>query len=281
MTEPLNITIDRLSGEYDRLRKRCEGPRHPEAEDVVTLLDTIKELNKIGLNVPPPRYCIPHTGSTEALVIEKLPDVYRLHGVQYSGRERTVDITRKRLDKGKKKSQDEWMTDYPYGFFGRTGVPDTEIYFNIAITLDDNKNHPITEQRTLIEELRYILDTDFNTDWMMTSTRIESGSITHQYSTPHAAQYSYIDGNDDWLMRQPNANILAMALGGYMTATQINQAAHNITGRNTFLWTSYNDVRVLVLGVFNDRFNIYASNNLNGNRPARGVAIHEKTDSAL
>ncbi|HIH23784.1 TPA: hypothetical protein HA251_02010 [Candidatus Woesearchaeota archaeon] len=269
MTEPLNVTLDRLSEEYDAIRRRCESVERPCDTDLMSLRATIASFNKIGILVEVPEYFRQKTST-----IEQTPRIYRVHNVPYRGENRTVDVTRELLDNGTSRTQDEWLERYPLGTIGQIGIPDTEIYFALIQTLDKDKEHSDIQQRRTIEEVTEVIREDFRKYWMMTSTKAYPEKTVHQYRTPYAITKKSINGKSGNLIALPDGDAIAKILGN-TTAARLNETACSITGSEIYVYRNAKNERALVLGVGydDDGFGIGAGNGISSDRPARGMAV--------
>ncbi|HIH23787.1 TPA: hypothetical protein HA251_02025 [Candidatus Woesearchaeota archaeon] len=271
MTEPLNITIDRLSEEYDTLRKRCENAEQPREKDTGSLLAIINAFRTMGITVETPEYCRPKTAT-----FGRMPETYRIPDVPYRGENSTVYITRELLDGGARRTQDEWLDEYVLGTIGHIGIPDTELYFTLIDTLDKNKKHLDVQQRQLIGHVRDVIREDFRDYCMMTSTRAYSDKTVHQYQTPQSITRNSIKGINGYLTQLADGDAIAKILGN-TTAARLDDILGNITDRRTCVWRPEEYSNPLLLGVSgNGRFDIIAYGSIGYDRPARGMAVHKQ-----
>ncbi|HIH23790.1 TPA: hypothetical protein HA251_02040 [Candidatus Woesearchaeota archaeon] len=289
MTEPLNITIDRLSEQYDNAKREIESllfDDNPITHELMGEYERARgALSRIGLNMHAMFPGVDADISQNEIVIERRPDVFRLYGVQYRGRSRTVDLTKKLLNNGESMHQHEWMQKYPLGIIGQIGVPDIEIIFNMIAMLNKNKDHPHAQQRRVIEEVRQQFRDDFK-GMMMTSTCDVKHAIVHQYSTPQAVQSKEVTYRGSLsFMWKGDADAVTTALANMPASTfietvqqlqLIKENNQSIKGDNVSVGRESGDNLPYTLGVHKwDILCIHASN-FDAKQPARGVAIREK-----
>ena len=172
MTEPLNITLDRLSEQYDTLKRRCESTERPNHEDVKEILGVIKELNAFGLEIKVPM-CVWKT-PLEISRSDRIAD-YSVPNVTYQGRGRDVTITVKPLDNGAEREQHEWVAAYANGIDGKTGIPDTQIFFQTIKTVYDRQQDRFSDIAAVLRDSISV--------GVITSTAINQQYITHQIGT--------------------------------------------------------------------------------------------------
>ncbi|HIH23783.1 TPA: hypothetical protein HA251_02005 [Candidatus Woesearchaeota archaeon] len=215
------------------------------------------------------------------VVVEKFHDVYRVHGVKYRGKQHTVDITRRLLDFGAKMTPDKWMQRYPSGFYGIVGVPDTEIYVQLAVTLDNHEDHPDDRQRELIAEVVGTLKSDFEKYNMVTSTTASNIEVIHQWNTPHTLtrkngrSNNIISGTGIETTMDPSQYMSDTALlGGDISPAAFNRAMVGITRKDTKVtYTKANNN--VFCNMSDSKFHIstYFIEQTPG--PVRGVAIRD------
>ena len=121
---------------------------------------------------PPASPSPPPLASSTDFHIENLPDRYRMHQVQYNNGVYVVDWSKELLDQGVSNVQQEWIEATQST---KWKIPNLQLYHATLRALYQHREHPVKEQKEVVEELRQVFKADFTPakPYMMTSTRIK------------------------------------------------------------------------------------------------------------
>ena len=216
--------------------------------------------------------------------IENLSDRYRMHQVQYHNSIYVVDWSKELLERGKSKTQQEWMTATQGSEWK---VPNLQLYHATLRTLYQHREHPVKEQNKMVEVLRQMFKTDFEPakPYMMTSTRIKYTAraddiVTHDvgYATARKLTVSLV-GLNAWINASSGLEKQMDALLGSRDLAEIETVYEWINGKKPYFYMfnqrpKQDKERAAVLGCDDDRFNISDYDVVViGDGPSRGVVV--------
>ncbi|MBI5881344.1 hypothetical protein HZB90_04395 [archaeon] len=192
---------------------------------------------------PPPTSTIPPLIITPgSLIVQELPDRYRLLNVDYNGEKWNFDWLKKLLDNNANKTQDGWSA---FTQNGDVKLPNSMMLYANVAALYANRNHPDPAQKTLVEKVvAEIFKPDSTKNYPHTSTRLayQQKAVDTVIHNLHYHDQFIIDED----IVGPNARLNSKP--------------------------AQEDVRAVVLGLDgNDWFDIYADDVIGDYRPARGV----------
>ncbi len=245
----------------------------------------------------------PATGGIPGpFAIEDRADRYIIHGLSKpyrQGETFTLELSKQLLDGGKPHTQDQWRDTPALRTIGGMvwELPTGPEYNSLILDLYAHKDVSTVQQR--VEAVRTLLKKDFDSHWMMTSTRISyragqqaSGmlgrrgktptpvldAITHHYKRSNEPKLdAAIVGQNGWIAAGMEEQLYAVM--GSRDINTFGSATEWLTTKKPYLWRvgstpAQDDPRALVLGVVgSSRFGVGADSG--GSRPARGVAVRE------
>jgi serine/threonine protein kinase len=233
--------------------------------------------------------------SGSGFFIEELADRYRIHGVIYNKEERTVDWSKELLHGGESLTQDQHIERLK----GKEWkLADAELYTATIMALYENRAHPDTGQKKLVEKVKEMFAKDFKKHWMMTGTRARyrankdkevvqeiryaSGNddAIHDYMQPEQRTVEEdLVGPNGWVNATSGLQPPVHALLGISDLDNFCNACEWLSGYKPYLWRLNNRPdtdtdRAVVLGLsdYYDWFSINADNSiLDGT--ARGTVV--------
>ena len=215
--------------------------------------------------------------------LEELADCYRISGVSLDGKLQKYDLAKELLEKGKNKTQDEWVVYTKKAFgSGGFGVGSAPLYHAIFSTLYNNRDDE--KYKAGVEKIRAFLKKVFNSAWLSTLSRVVYTPVGKDYvihdkglDSESKPVKEIITGPSGYIKDCPALAPVCNALLGNNNITHINEVYQWISDKDTYLWRlnsklKKNFEQVVVLGVYYGRgFGFDADNSANGRWPALGV----------
>ena len=227
--------------------------------------------------------------ATTSFSLEDIADCYRFSGVNLRGGVYTVDLAKKLLENGARKTQEKWI-EYSQKAVKQNGfvVGSAPLYHSLARILCKNKD---SVDKMLVDKVKGFLQKTFVETFTMTLSRIsylpkQDDVVKHNIGL--ADEYSLsgeLVGANGYILETAGSSEACELVIKDENLQRVNDVYKWLTGKDTYLWRLNEKPvklteRVVALGVcYNDRFYLDADGYIDLNWPALGVRVAKNISS--
>ena len=211
--------------------------------------------------------------------VQERVDRYVVGPFSYQNGLYRISLSKELLDLHRWHTQDEWV-DFLKN--SEWQLPSGPLLMGLMTKLYEEREGKYTN---IIKKIQKKLRQDFKDKWMVTSTRINHHTdrldeVIHDYRRDEQIIEGDVFGPHDWVTPASGFEGPMERLFGTRNLALLEDVSQWCSGKKPYLWRyrfKVNDAGALVLGGYNDSFDVYAiAIDIDG--PARGVSVQKIGD---